>query len=231
MFKISDAEYDCMKLPLLLLLLFLPSLVHAGIEECGGMQSENRDGCILQDAKTQDECMGIASVWVRERCFVAIAEERAKTYSECNNMFLDYQKICYARLVFQTHKNKDECSSLAQDFQETCFVYYAIYSSPGDIAACDRIQPYYKEACLNQFFKKNLVKSESDCKNYDERYLDACKSYFSSTTNAHQIALGILASVWNFLTSSTMALILAGAAFLFVFAAALYIFLKGRKRN
>lgn len=186
--------------PVVLLLLSVMLFAQTA-EECEKMIPTERDGCYLGRARTADECLPISDLHVREQCFTVIAEQYATSYRDCDRLYSGFQPICYARVTFMKDRNHLACEQLQQDFRGECYIYYAIHNPPGTIISCGGIPPNYKDKCIERFFEKASLQSESDCAAFGDYYGDRCKEYFNSKTNIQQRFVLFLESAWNFVSS------------------------------
>ncbi|MFH0817423.1 MAG: hypothetical protein V1909_02200 [Candidatus Micrarchaeota archaeon] len=200
------------------------------------MQPMERDGCYLAKSRIPTDCLFISDVIVRDQCFLAIAESHAKTYRDCDGLYLQYQPICYARITYQDKKNQMACEDLQPEFKSYCYFYYADMKSGGRLSSCETIPPQYKQECLRNFFTKASVKSEADCKGtFGGRYYEDCASYAGSKTNPVAIVLTFIQSALAFLTSGTVVMVISVIVFLslalFMIKVLLRIFEKERKNS
>ncbi len=193
--------------PLIFLLLLSP-IILAEIPECSIMQAQERDGCYLAKSTNPSDCALITDVSMRDQCFLAIAEERAKIYLDCDRLYQEYQPVCYARITYQKDKNQMACENLVAEFKERCYIYYADRRTNGQISSCDTIPPQYKGSCLEYFFGKLSVKTENDCRlGPVERYQEECGEYVRAKQNAIAVSLSFIESALAFLTSQNTVMV------------------------
>ncbi len=220
------------KLSAFFVLLLALFLLAQGIDECDRMTSIQKDGCYLSRAKGAEECAYIGDPKVRDECYLAIAEARATSYTECDRLFSQYQPVCYARITYQGKKNQMACEELQAEFKEECYVYFAAHSSAGGIESCESIPPNYKERCLEAFFAKTGPKSEADCRSFfSEKYLAPCIGYVDSRENAAQKFVGLLGSSWSFLTAPWTIAGIAIFVVLLIFFIMMRVWMRAAKKS
>ncbi len=214
-------------LGLVLVLGFALVLFGQAIAECEQMPPQERDGCYLGKSVQPDQCANILDPKVRDQCFLAIAEQHARTYRDCDRLYAQYQPLCYSRLAYGVSKSSMSCEDLPLEFREYCYFYFADKNSGGKIAACEAIPPQYKQGCLEEFFKKTLLQSESDCSAFGERYRGDCAKYVGSKSNPISFSLSFIEGAIAFLTSPN---VVAGASFVVILVILLF-FLRVANRG
>ena len=213
-------------------LLFSAVVLGAGIEDCAKSGPGERNGCYLAKAREPEECKPISDVYIRDQCFLAIAESYATSYQDCDALYLQHQKLCYARLTFESGKGAMACDELQAEFRGDCQAYFAEHQPGGNISSCETITPSYWEACYAWFFAKLGPRSREECgKLFPGKYAEMCSAYVAGKGNPISNSLSFVDDAWKFANSSGIVMWASLAVSVLVLACLARLFWGKRKKH